>query len=80
MRIEYEPPLPLGRESIQLGPDITAAMLVTLGAGWESASMLSDVTAEAAEVVITERLRDAMRAALKTQRYAWSRNEKEQTA
>ena len=74
MRIEYEPPLPLGREYIQLGPDITAAILVTLGAGWESASILPDVTAAAGEVAITERLRDGMRAALKTKSYAWSRN------
>ncbi len=74
MRIEYEPPQPLGREYIQLGPDITAAILVTLGAGWESASTLPDVTTEAGEVAITERLRDGMRAALKAKRYAWSRN------
>ena len=74
MRIEYKPPLPLGREYIELGPDIAAAILVTLDAGWESASTLPDVTAEAGEVAITERLRDGMRVALKTRRYPWSQN------
>ena len=74
VRIEYEPPQHLGREFIQLGPDITAAILVTLIAGWESASALSAVTAESCEVAITERLRDGMRAVLKTRRYPWSRN------
>jgi hypothetical protein len=64
----------LGREFIQLGPDITAAILVTLLAGWDSASARPDVNADAGEVAITERLRDGMRAALKTRRYPWSRN------
>jgi len=74
VRIEYEPSSPLGKELIQLGADITAAILITLVAGWESASALPDVIADTGEVAITERLRDGMRAALKARRYPWSRN------
>lgn len=72
--IEYEPPSPLGREFIQLGPDITTAILSTLMAGWESASGFPDVTPDSGEVAMTERLRDGMRTALRTHRYPWSRN------
>lgn len=72
--IEYDRPSPLGREFIQLGPDITAAILVSLVAGWESASGFPDVTPDLREVAMTERLRDGMRAALTTRRYPWSRN------
>ncbi len=74
MRIEYELPLPLGREYIELGPDITAAILVTLGAGWDSASALADVNADSGEVAITEHLRDGMRTALRSGRYPWNRS------
>jgi hypothetical protein len=74
VRIEYDPPPPLGREFIQLGPDITAAILITLGAAWESVSAFSEVHSGAGEVTITERLRDGMRAVLKSQRYPWTRN------
>lgn len=73
MRITYEVPPPLGREYIQLAPDITAAILVTLIAGWESSSTVPDVTPQAGEVAITERLRDGMREVLKAHRYPWSK-------
>ena len=65
MRIPYEPPPPLGREFIQLGPEVVAAIVLTLIAGWQRASASSDVNADAGEVLITERLRDGMRNALK---------------
>lgn len=65
MRIPYEPPPPLGREFIQLGPEVVAAILLTLIAGWQQASASSDVNADAGEVLMTERLRDGMRNALK---------------
>lgn len=74
MRIDYDTPSPLGREFIQLRPDITAAILITLVAGWESAAGFADVNSSAGEVAITERLRDGMRAALRSHQYAWSRN------
>jgi hypothetical protein len=64
MKIPYEEPLAVGREIIELKPDVIAAILVTLQAGWEYASTLADVHAGAGEVTITERLRDGMRRAL----------------
>ncbi len=65
MRIPYEPAPPLGREFIQLGPEVVAAILLTLIAGWQQVSALPDVNADAGEVLMTERLRDGMRNALK---------------
>lgn len=65
MRIPYEPAPPLGREFIQLGPEVVAAILLTLIAGWQQASASADVNADAGEVLMTERLRDGMRGALK---------------
>ncbi len=65
MRIPYEPARPLGREFIQLGPDVVAAILLTLITGWHQAAASADVNADAGEVLMTERLRDGMRSALK---------------
>lgn len=65
MRIPYEPPPALGREFIQLSPEIVAAILLTLVAGWQRACAYSDVNANAGEVLMTERLRDGMRGAVK---------------
>src|SRR4051794_12320024 len=64
MKIPYEEPLAIGREVIALAPDIIAAILVTLQAGWVYASARADVHAEAGEVTVTEHLRDGMRRAL----------------
>jgi hypothetical protein len=74
VRIEYDPPSSSGKEFIELAPDITAAILFTLVAGWEAAVRLPDVNASAGEVAITERLRDGMREALKSRGFAWKRN------
>lgn len=74
MRIPYDVPVPLGREFIELSADITAAILVTLLAGWESATRSIYLTPQAGEVAITERLRDGMRAVLKAHRYPWSKS------
>lgn len=65
MRIPYESALPLGREFIQLGPEVVAAILLTLITGWHQAVVSADVNADAGEVLMTERLRDGMRSALK---------------
>lgn len=65
MRIPYEPAPPVGREFIQLGPEVVAAILLTLIAGWQQAAASSDVNADTGEVLMTERLRDGMRSALK---------------
>ena len=66
MRIPYEIPSALGREFIELAPEVVAAILLTLGTGWQQACAAEDVNANAGEVLMTERLRDGMRDALKT--------------
>jgi hypothetical protein len=55
----------VGRAFINLRPEITAAILRTVEAGWLLACLRVDVEASAGEVVMTECLRDGMRAALK---------------
>lgn len=71
MRIPYDPPAPLGREFIELAPEVVAAILCTLSAGWFQACKFSDINAQAGEVLMTERLRDGMRGALKSKAYPW---------
>lgn len=73
MRIPYHAPAPLGQNLIELSPDITAAILITLLAGWQYAVAFADVNEHAGEVTITERLRDGMRRALEKRRYPWSK-------
>lgn len=73
MRIPYAASATLGSEFIELTPDITAAILLTLKAGWQYAAAFADVNALAGEVTMTERLRDGMRSALKAKRYPWSK-------
>lgn len=65
MRIPYETSPALGREFIELGPEVVAVILLTLAAGWQHARAAEDVNANAGEVLMTERLRDGMRIALK---------------
>src|SRR5688572_20333565 len=65
MRIPYEVPTAVGRDFDALAPDVAAAILLTLEAGWTYATSSPDVHAGAGEVTITERLRDGMREALK---------------
>jgi hypothetical protein len=55
----------LGREFIELGPEVVAVILLTLAAGWQRACAAEDVNANAGEVLMTERLRDGMRGALR---------------
>lgn len=71
MRIPYDPPAPLGREFIELAPEVVAAILRTLTAGWFRACKFSDVNAQAGEVPMTERLRDGMRGELKSKVCPW---------
>lgn len=68
MRIPYETPSALGREFIELGPEVVAVILLTLVSGWEKACATEDVNANAGEVLMTERLRDGMRNALNNSR------------
>ncbi len=73
MRIPYDVPAAVGREFIALAQEFAAAILRTLEAGWAHASSFPDVHAGAAEVEITERLRDGMRQALNDNRIPWSK-------
>jgi hypothetical protein len=54
----------LGRRRISLIPEVIAAILQTIEAGWAVARLRSEVRREADEVTITECLRDGMRVAL----------------
>ena len=62
-----------GRPYIDLRPHTTEAILRTVRAGWGIVSQSSDVSAHTAEVVVTERLRDAMRHALDTGDLPWGK-------
>lgn len=73
MRIPYDPPASLGREFIELAPEVVAAILLTLSAGWLQAREFSDVNAQAGEVLMTERLRDGMRGELKSKTCPWGK-------
>lgn len=73
MRIPYDAPSPLGKEFIELAPEVTAAILITLTSGWKRAAASVDVHAGAGEVLITERLRDGMRSTLKLEKFPWAK-------
>ena len=73
MRIPYEAPAPLGREFIELAPEVVAAILLTLVAGWQHVCVFNDVNAQAGEVLMTERLRDGMRGELKSKGHPWGK-------
>ncbi len=73
MRIPYEASAPLGREFIELAPEVIAAILLTLFVGWGRARGFVDVNADAWEVPMTERLRDGMRGDLKTKGHPWGK-------
>ena len=73
MKIPYEVPASLGREFIELGPEITAAILLTLDAGWQRARGFADVNVQAGEILMTERLRDGMRSELRSGRLPWGK-------
>jgi len=61
----------LGREFIELAPEIVAVILRTLAAGWRRACKYEDVNPQAGEVLMTERLRDGMREELKSKNCPW---------
>ena len=71
MRIPYETPTPLGREFIELAPEIVAVVLRTVAVGWQQACQTADVNARSGEVLMTERLRDGMRSVLKSRNCPW---------
>ena len=73
MRIPYDATAPLGKEFIDLAPEIVAAILLTLFAGWQKACAFTDVNALAGEVLMTERLRDGMRSNLNSRQHPWGK-------
>lgn len=73
MRIPYEAPATLGREFIELAPEVVAAILLTLVAGWQRACAFNDINAQAGEVWMTERLRDGMRRELNSKGHPWGK-------
>lgn len=73
MRIPYESTGAIGRQYIALGPEIVAAILLTLQSGWAVANIDAGGAA-AGEVEITERLRDGMRAALNSGNLPWGKS------
>jgi hypothetical protein len=66
-------PPPLTREFIRLAPDVAAAVLQTLQAGWEDACQAPDIQPSAEEVPLTERLRDSMRGVLNAGKLPWGK-------
>lgn len=73
MKIPHDAPVSVGQVIVSLAPDVAAAILRTLEAGWVHASSFSEVHAGAGEVEITERLRDGMRQALNDNTFPWSK-------
>lgn len=73
MKLPRDAPITAGRP-IELNPEISAAILRTIKAGWAIASQWPDVNTEAYEVVMTERLRDGMRNARDNDTFSWSKN------
>ena len=69
MRIPREDTVTTGQIFIELSNEITAAILLTLEAGWAIASSYPDIHAATGEVEITERLRDGMRQAMKDSKF-----------
>ena len=71
MKLPRDVPVIAGRPFIELAPEISAAILRTVKAGWALALKSPDVNASAAEVPMTERLRDGMRSALNSGELPW---------
>jgi hypothetical protein len=73
VKIPFRQLAAVGRNFIDLSPEVTAAILWTLEAGWEIARERTEVRTEAREVAMTECLRDGMREALNKGRLLWRR-------
>lgn len=71
MRLPLGESSAVGRRFIDLGPELTSAVVRTVLAGWPIALARPEVTTQADEVTITECLRDAMRDALVQHRFPW---------
>ena len=73
MKLPRGVPVTAGRPFIELAPEMLTAILRTVEAGWALALKSPDVNAGAAEVPMTERLRDGMRSALNGGELPWGR-------
>ena len=73
MKLPRDVPVTAGRPFIELSPETSTAILRTVEAGWALALKSPDVNAGAAEVPMTERLRDGMRSALNVGELPWGR-------
>lgn len=73
MKIPFQENSAVGRTYINLAPEVTAAILRTVQAGWLLAKQRVEVTSGAREVAITECLRDSMRLALNQKQVPWRR-------
>ena len=71
MRLPLDLPVATGRPFIKLAREVATAILRTVEAGWALALEFRDVSVEAQEVPITERLRDGMRRVLNSGMFAW---------
>ena len=71
MKLPRDVPVTAGRRRIDLHLEVLAAILHTVEAGWALALKSPDINADAAEVPMTERLRDGMRSALNGGELPW---------
>ena len=71
MRLPLGQSAAVGRQFIDLSPELTIAIVLTVGAGWQIALERPELVPQANEVTITECLRDAMRVALVLRRFPW---------
>jgi hypothetical protein len=72
--IPFQQSSAVGQAFIDLGPEITDAILETIAFGWALACQTSEFKVLKTEVPITERLRQGMREALKTQGLPWGKS------
>lgn len=71
MKLPTDASAAAGQPLIELGNEVAAAILRTVEAGWKFALESPDVSADAGEVAITERLREGMRRALNSGMFRW---------
>ena len=65
MKLPHDARLTVGKTPVELSLEISASILLTIDKGWALALQWPDVRVTAREVLITERLRDGMRLALR---------------
>jgi hypothetical protein len=61
VKLPPEEPAPIGEQALELKSDIVATVLALVNLAWQHACTSSEVHSDAAEVPMTEKLRDGMR-------------------